>query len=73
MTERRAADLGHPGAERRKRGRPPISEKDRQHTLHVRLPVAIHDAICRCALRRGVAVNAVARMMLERAVLGDEP
>lgn len=72
MTERRAADLGPPGAERRKRGRPPIPDDQRQQTLHVRLPVAVHDKVCRRALRRGLTVNAVARMIIELEFSGDE-
>jgi hypothetical protein len=58
------------GTEDRRRGpgRPAIPEEERQRTVHVKLPPDLHDALCRLALREGIAVNAVLRSLVERAV-----
>jgi len=67
MTDRRKAQQPFSGPERRTVGRPRIPEEQRQQTVHVKLPPDVHDAVCRIALRRGLAVNAVLRVIIERA------
>jgi hypothetical protein len=59
-------------AERRGPGRPRTPDETKPRTLHVKVPPWLHDAVCRIALRRGMAVNAILRRMIERGANGGE-
>jgi predicted HicB family RNase H-like nuclease len=66
IDDRRAAARGTP--ERRKRGRPLVPLEQRPATLHVKVSAALHDAVCAAAVRQGLAVNALLRSLIEKAI-----
>lgn len=53
--------------DRRRRGRPALTEDQRQQTIHVKLPPKLHDWLCRAARRQNSSVNAIVRQLVERA------
>lgn len=68
--DRRAVDRGTP--DRRRPGRPRLPPEQRPQTIRVKLPADMHDALCRAAVRYELAVNAVVRRLVERAILTGE-
>lgn len=60
------------GVDRRGPGRPRTRPDRRQQTVHVKLPADLHDGLCRAALRRDMAVNAILRELVERAAAAGE-
>lgn len=53
---------------RKKRGRPPLDPHASTSSLTLPLSSSLHDKLCKRAIEKGMSVNELARLAIERAL-----